>query len=307
MKRSLELQLRDLKCFETVATVGNLARAGEVLGRTQPAMTRSMQRLEQAFDGPLFERAGRGVLLTPVGEVLLERARRMAPPLGAMPDEHLDFNRSHEQHVRVGSGPTPVDDVLPDVIGQLLAQSRGLTLQITVAPSVELRERLRRGQLDLLLGAGPAAADEFAFSPLVEDAVVVAAVSAHPIFELPTLTLASLLGCAWALPAVSNPARDWLDAVFLRRGLPPPTVQIEANSIPMIPRLLARTELLGFVSRHAMGRGRRRGLREVPLPETTWLRQIGVSYRRDLPLSAAALRLLELLQLKGPALFGHLR
>ena len=46
----MDLQLRDLKYFETVATLGHMGQAGEKLGRTQPALTKGIQRLELAFD-----------------------------------------------------------------------------------------------------------------------------------------------------------------------------------------------------------------------------------------------------------------
>ncbi|MDR8424744.1 LysR family transcriptional regulator, partial [Acinetobacter baumannii] len=68
-------QLRDLKYFETVAELGHLGQAADKLGRTQPALTKAVQRLEAAFGSALFDRKGRGIRLTAVGEVLLARAR----------------------------------------------------------------------------------------------------------------------------------------------------------------------------------------------------------------------------------------
>jgi hypothetical protein len=43
----MDYNLRDLKFFETVATLGNVSRAADVLGRSQPAITKCIRRLEQ--------------------------------------------------------------------------------------------------------------------------------------------------------------------------------------------------------------------------------------------------------------------
>lgn len=305
---AIDLQLRDLKYFETVATLGDVAQAAVVLGSTQPALTRSIQRLEHAFGSPLFERAGQGNQLTPVGEVLLARARRLRASADEALREVSDFAHGHSGHVRIGSGPTPADDVLPQICALLLGQLKTVTLQITLASSAALAGQLRDAQIDLLVGLRPEAADdEFMFHPIVEDVVVVAASASHPVFDLPKPSLGSLLGYSWVLPSPQLPSRDWLDAVFAQSGLLKPRVQVETDAIALLPRLVARTHLLGFVSRHAMGRGRKRGLREVALPETTLTRILGVSHRREGALAPAAKRLLELLQVRGPAIYAQFK
>nr|WP_316641716.1 LysR family transcriptional regulator [uncultured Roseateles sp.] len=300
---AMDLQLRDLKYFETVATLGHMGQAGEALGRTQPALTKSIQRLEQAFGSPLFERAGRGIRLTPVGEVLLARARLLRASAEEAIREVSDFAQGHSGHVRIGTGPIAAEDVLPEICRLLLAQVKGVTVEITVAPSVALREQLRRGQIDLLMGLMPEADEEFLCHPIVEDVVVVAAGAGHPVFQLLAPTMRSLLAYSWVLPARTIPSRQWLDAAFALRGLPPPTAQIEANSIALLPQLITRTDLLSFVSRHTLGQGR--GLREVALADTTLTRRLGVSQRREGYLSPAAQRLLALLREHGPQMFAR--
>jgi DNA-binding transcriptional LysR family regulator len=301
----MDLQLRDLKYFESVATLGHMGQAGEALGRTQPALTKSIQRLEQAFGSPLFERVGRGIRLTPVGEVLLARARLLRAAAEETVREVSDFAQGHSGHVRIGTGPIAADDVLPEICRLLLAQAPGVTVQITVAPSMALREQLRRGQLDLLIGLMPEDDGEFVCHPIVDDVVVVAAGPGHPVFDLAEVTPQSLLAFAWVLPAPTIPSRQWLDAAFELRGLPKPRVQIEANSIPLLPRLIARTDLLSFVSRHTMAQGdQRHRLKEVVLAETTLTRRLGVSQRREGYLSPAAQRLLALLRSQGPEIFS---
>lgn len=293
----MPVNLRDLAYFEVVAELGHLGQAAQRLGRSQPALTKSMQRLEQVFGAPLFERAGRGIRLTAVGEVLRARAQVLRAASDEAMREVTDFARGHAGHVRIGSGPIAADHVLPQLCERLLQEAPRTTIDIAVGPSTELRQRLIEGGIDLLIGLTPMADDTFETHPIFEDAVVVATVPGHPVLNLPELSLAALLNYPWALPAPSIPSRQWLDAVFLSHGLPLPHVQVSANAIALLPALIARTGLLSFLSRRTLAENRM--LSEVPLAETTLIRSLGVTHRRGAYLSPAAGRLVELLRAHG--------
>ena len=71
------MDLRDLRYFETIATLQHVGRASAKLHRTQPALTSSVRRLEEDCGAALFEKAGRGIRLTAAGKVLLKWAQRM--------------------------------------------------------------------------------------------------------------------------------------------------------------------------------------------------------------------------------------
>nr|WP_315593112.1 LysR family transcriptional regulator [uncultured Cupriavidus sp.] len=300
----MDIQLRDLRYFEAVAELGHIGQAAEKLGRTQPALTKAVQRLEEAFGSELFERKGRGIRLTPVGEVLLARARMLRGATEEALREVGDFAKGNAGHVRIGTGPIAAEHVLPELCNMLLEEAPATTIDITVAPSLVLRERLKEGSLDLLIGMMAEHDDALVSHPIVEDVVVVVASRNHPVFSLPRVTLKSLLSWRWVLPAASIPSRQWLDAAFQAHGLPPPSTQIDANSIPLLPRLIAKTELLSFLSRHTL-REHRHVLSEVPLKEATLRRKLGVTYRRHGYLSPASLRLLALLQHRGSELFSE--
>lgn len=303
----MDLQLRDLKYFEMVASLGHMGQASKKLRRTQPTLTKSIQRLEQEIGSPLFEREGRGIRLTAVGEVLLVRARLLQASVDETIREVSDSVQGYSGHVRIGTGPIAADDVLPEICSLLLSEVKDVTIEITVAQSTGLREQLRLGQIDLLMGLMPESDSEFLCHPIVDDVVVVAAAESHPVFKLPRVTMRALLSYSWVLPSTSIPSRAWLDAAFESHNLPKPSTRIEANSIALLPRLIARNDLLSFISRHTLGPGQRRGLKEVELKETTLIRKLGVSQRRDGYLSPAAQKLLTLLRTRGPELFSKSR
>lgn len=75
MGLSLEIDL--LRSFVVIAEVRALSRAAARVGRTQSALSQQMKRLEEVVDQPLFQRTGRGVVLTHPGERLLVHAQRI--------------------------------------------------------------------------------------------------------------------------------------------------------------------------------------------------------------------------------------
>lgn len=302
----MDLHLRDLRYFETAAELGHFGQAAEQLARSQPALTKCIQRLEEAFGSPLFERDGRGVKLTPVGEMLLGRARMLRNTAEELVRQVNEFAQGHAGHVRVGSGPVAADHLLPQLCALALEGGDKTTLGIVVGPSWELREQLREGRIDLLIGLTIEGDPTTISYPILEDVVVVAASRTHPVFAQPRITMQALLDYAWALPAPNIPSRAWLDMAFSTHGLATPSVQIEASSIALLPRMIARTHLLSFVSRHTLELHRADDLREVRLKATTLRRKLGVTVRRGGELSPAAQRIVALLRSQAPALAAGL-
>ncbi|MDB5847352.1 MAG: transcriptional regulator, LysR family, partial [Rhodoferax sp.] len=189
----MDLHLRDLRYFETAAEMGHFGNAAEHLARSQPALTKCIQRLEEAFAHPLFEREGRGIKLTPVGEQLLIHARTLRNNAEDAVRQVQEFAQGHAGHVRIGSGPVAADHLLPELCSLALADGHKTTISIVVGPSWELREQLREGKIDVLIGLTIDGDPATVSHPILEDVVVVAATRTHPIFKKPRVTMESLL------------------------------------------------------------------------------------------------------------------
>lgn len=71
----MSIELRQLRSFVTIAQAGSFSRAAGLLAIAQPALSRQVRLLEAEIDAPLFHRNGRGVVLTPAGELLLAHAQ----------------------------------------------------------------------------------------------------------------------------------------------------------------------------------------------------------------------------------------
>ncbi|KDP84866.1 LysR family transcriptional regulator [Cupriavidus basilensis] len=297
------MDLRDLKYFLAVASAGNFRRAAELVHRSQPTLTKAIDRLEASLGAGLFERDGRGQKLSAAGIALRARATLLLQEADLLRDEVSAIARGVAGTVRLGSGPLGAEYLLPRICSMLLGQAADVMLQLTIRNNYELRDELREGRLDVVLGFVPEEEEEFRCETLLKDTVVVAAAKGHPILKTRRVTLESLAACQWALPNRAVASRTWLDHAFESRDLPRPVAQIETNSIPLIPRVVADTELLTFVSRRTL-RASGGQLQEVPLAAATLVRNFGVTYRKDVPLSPVADRLIGLLHDHGSSLFN---
>ena len=94
--------LHHLRAFSCVAATGGIRRSAEVLYRASSAVARSVSTLEQRLEVRLFERKGRGMLLTAAGERVLARALRIEAELGEVRDEAIR-SRSHKNGRAVGA------------------------------------------------------------------------------------------------------------------------------------------------------------------------------------------------------------
>lgn len=288
------MDLRDLRYFETIAALEHVGRAAQKLHRTQPALTSSIRRLEQACGTPLFERSGRGIRLTAAGQVLLQWARRLRLDVEDARREISAIGRGLSGTVRIGVVPTAAQFLLPAAVRALLAQAPGVTLKTVVGLIDTLKPMLRAGELDLMIGTESAAEPGVTQMYVAQDEIVVAARRDHAILRQ-RAKLADLCAYRWVLQPPGAPTRDWLDHTFRRHGLPPPQVQIESSSLLMLPALIAETGLLSFISRHHLHQPGT-PLREVPIAQATMRRRLVVVIRSQGYLAPAAQRLVELLR-----------
>lgn len=300
------MELRDLRYFVAVAHTGNTRRAAELMHRSQPALIKAIDRLEHAVGARLFTKDGRGQRLSHAGKVLLARALPLLDNAEATRNEIAALGSGAAGLIRLGSGPLGADYLLPQITRLLMQEAPDIRLQLTIRMNYELRMDLRSNALDIVLGfvPGDGQDDEFIYHTLLKDTVVIAAGQDHPIFQSDRIGMETLKRYRWTLPNISVASRVWLDQCFSHHDLPRPEVQIETNSIPLIPQVIADTELLSFVSRRTIQASNGR-LREVPLPETTLERNFGLTVIKDVPLSPAASHLLELLRTHGQTLYEN--
>ena len=108
------IRLRHLQCFLAAAQFGNLRRAAQALAITQPAVTKTLNELEELLAAPLFVRGRHGATLTAAGEAFLRHAGDSVDALGHAVDSVL--HEPQTAPLRVGVLPTVAPAFLPGVL-----------------------------------------------------------------------------------------------------------------------------------------------------------------------------------------------
>ena len=150
-----------LRAFVTIIDLRGFTRAGERLGRTQPAISLQMKRLQDLLDVPLFDRDSGGAKLTEAGEVVASYARRML----ALNDEMMLrlSRRDRGGKLRLGIPNDYADHFLPALMSRLQQDQTAFTFEVVCDVSHELLKGLREGALDVVIAMTPDGPAEGAF------------------------------------------------------------------------------------------------------------------------------------------------
>ncbi len=122
------MELDQLRNFLRVAERQNFTRAAEDLAMSQPALSRSIQRLEEELGQPVFERKTRSVSLTDAGLLLQSRAQQVLAILEDTRAEITDDGQSGR--IRVGAIPTIAPYFLPEVLQRFSREFPKATLLV---------------------------------------------------------------------------------------------------------------------------------------------------------------------------------
>ena len=292
------MELRDLEYFRVVAQHGHLGRAAEKLKLTQPALSKSVARLEAAVGARLLERTPRGVIPTQVGAALVTRAAQIHSAVDGALREASDLGAGTAGRLRIGTGPTAGEHLLPSVCAELLKGSPRVFIQVVVGLSDVLLAALERGELDLVFGSFPEPrVAGMTYEALGEDVLTVFTRKRHALTRADSIDLPRLSAARWALPNASVTSRRTLERVMQAAGLPSPDVALESNSTQVLLSAVARSDLVGYLPSGAVrSSGAMRDLSLLDVAPLQIERSLGVISRPGAYLPPVATRLMKVLR-----------
>ncbi len=295
------MDIFDLQTFRTVAREGSFSRAAQKLGRTQPAVSQAIRKLEQELDEPLLDRSSRGGTLTDAGKVLLEYAERMLNLRQEAQNALVELREKHRGRLLLAANEFTCLYLLP-----VLHRFRRLHPMIQIAvqrslasriPDELLRHNVELGVLsfrpdDPLLHSIIVHRDELAF--LVHPR--------HPLARQRQVSIRQLGSESFVAHNVPSPYRAKVLQAFKRHKTPLhmevelPTIEaikkfvIMGNGVALTPGICVEAEL---------ARGE---LVRIPVRELRLERKLRIVYRRGKSLSHAArafLRVAEAMAAEG--------
>lgn len=243
----MSFNLQQLAVFTTIVSAGSLGRAANLLNMTQPALSRSIKRLEESVGAPLFERHTKGMHLTAIGAALLPHAISLQRDAEHAREEVDAMRGLAKGVIKVGAVGSIATLVLPMAIGRVLDKWSNLRVEVLEGVWDRLAEGLLTHEIDLALAISGMETDEIsgiADCRWTDRSYVVAAMD-HPLRRKSRLRLEDTLGERWALtPKGTGPYAHMMEA-FAARGLALPEIAVETRSVTVLKSLVSRC---GFVS-----------------------------------------------------------
>ncbi|EPN9761418.1 LysR substrate-binding domain-containing protein [Klebsiella oxytoca] len=299
---SQRIRLRHLHTFVAVAQQGTLGRAAETLNLSQPALSKTLNELEQLTGTRLFERGRLGAQLTLVGEQFLTHAVKV---LDALNTAGQALNRKEglsNDIVRIGALPTAALGILPSVIGQFHQQQKDITLQVATMNNTMLLAGLKSGEIDIGIGrmSDPELMSGLNYELLFLESLKLVVRPGHPLLQ-ETVTLSRVM--EW--PVVVSPKgtlpRQNAEALLQSQGCKIPTGCIETLSASLSLQLTVDYDYVWFVPSGAVKDDLRRGLlAALPIPTQGAGEPIGILTRVDATLTAGSQTLLSAIRKSMP-------
>ncbi len=164
---------RQVEAFRAVMLTGGMTSAAELLGITQPAVSRLVRDFEATLGVALFERRGLGVVPTADASLLLAEVERSFTGLDRVAQAAQAIRAQETGWVRIAALPALATSVLPRVIGRFARGRPNLRIAIEAMPSHLVAETVAAGRVDVGYAIGPSDRPGFVVEPLPARAVAV--------------------------------------------------------------------------------------------------------------------------------------
>jgi DNA-binding transcriptional LysR family regulator len=245
-KLAARLKMRHLTLLLQIEQHGSITRAAEHVSSSQPAVTHALAELEDMFGAPLFDRSARGMTPTPLGKLVLARARTITEDLGHLVADMEAVASGHAAHIHIG--------VVPFIPGRLLSTAiertrpeggRRISVTIHEGTSDQLLSQLREHTLDIVIGRASSTTEpgQIAMEVLYrQQPRLIAGRRLAARLTRMQLDWRKLAELDWILGAPHTPMREQVADIFLGAGIAPPVPIVESYSSKLIGDLISTAE-----------------------------------------------------------------
>jgi DNA-binding transcriptional LysR family regulator len=220
---SINYDFADLEAFLAVKETESFHLASQKLNLSQSAITRRVQKLEDALGSVLFERTTRKVHPTLAAKRLQARAEAILcdarETIRAMRDESIAFAHQRSRIVTIATIPTVVAGLLPDALQRFRATGHASRIRIIDVAANEVSEAVAEGEADFGICSIPALDPSTTFETLFDDQIVLTLPVGHVLGEREIVPWAALDGEALILPARQTGNRLLIDEAMARGRL----------------------------------------------------------------------------------------
>ena len=230
------MELDQLRYFVRVAERGNFTRAAEDLMISQPALSRSIQKLEEELGQPVFERKTRAVSLTDAGTLLQARAQQVLSILEDTKAEITDDGESGR--IRIGAIPTIAPYFLPDVLRLFSEEFPKANVIVQENTTDNLVKSCTQGEVDLAILALPIPAKYLEVEELFDEELFLVLPPDHPLADKKTIRLSDVEPLPFVLLDEAHCLSDNIVSFCRQRSFQPVSVE-KTSQLAMVQELVS--------------------------------------------------------------------
>jgi LysR family transcriptional regulator, regulator of abg operon len=300
------VKLNQLRDVAAIAKQGSLRGAARALGLAQPALTRSVRELEHELGAPLFERARRGMTLTPVGEAFVRRANAILTDVQRAQEEVEQISGGIGGSLVAGLSIAAHIALLPRSLQRFRKRYPDVRLRILEGFFPTLESGLKDGSIDFYMGPRPATPipEGLLMEKLFDNTRFIICRSGHPLARRATpgapASLEDLTGAEWVTTSITHLADDELGAFFKKHRLPPPRLVAQTQSALSLIMLLLYSDMLAMLpiqfTQFALVKN---AMTSIPVRESLPAPSMVLIRRAGLSLTPAAEYLVDLLRTRS--------
>jgi len=252
------MELDQLQNFLKVAERLNFTRAAAELSISQSALSRSIARLEQHLQQPLFERLGRQLQLTDTGRLMQLRAQQILLLVEDTLAELSDDGQTGR--IRLGVIPTIAPFLLPGLLQKFASDFPQAQVLVQEDTTEELLKRCQQGELDLLILVLPISEKYLETEVLFAEELLVVMPQEHPLATQTQIQLVDLETYPFVLLAEAHCLSDNILTFCRQRSFHPVSIE-RTTQLATIQELVALRHGISLIP--AMARARDESPRRV--------------------------------------------
>jgi LysR family transcriptional regulator of gallate degradation len=276
------MNARQLSHFLAALELGSLQRAAAKMHLSQPAMSKSIARLEEEYGTALFSRTPRGIEPTAFARELERHARRVLADIERSHGVARRMRAGKHGTVAVGAGPAFIP-AINEIVGGMIAEGYDGGFTVLQDYNDNLRRRLQLNEIDLYVAmiTGREHPEDFHTELLFTDRIVCACRAGHPLLA-GELTDERLLSFNWIAHEDGEIGRLMIEGYFTSRQLARPNIQVVTNTDKTLRHFARASDMICIVPEVALAQPGYEGMALIDSRALTFTRKVGL-VTRDAP------------------------
>jgi DNA-binding transcriptional LysR family regulator len=213
------MTLEQLRIFIAVAEKQHVTQAARVLNLTQSATSAAIAALETRYGIKLFDRVGRGIVLTQTGRDFLNEAREVVARAKAAAQVLDDLAGLKRGSLSLAASQTVANYWLPPCIEAFRKAYPGIDLHVTIANTEQVAQAVNRGSADLGFVEGEVDDPSLAIRKIEGDSLAVVVGAGHPWIGKTRITPKHLTETPWILREPGSGTRSMFEAALKKFGI----------------------------------------------------------------------------------------